>query len=85
MAIENLPGGGTLITGEHIEFARLIALRAALNLEIRTGMKRSSRGRSTLALVQAAGITDKRTKKGAYQDLDAHIVACGGFPRPLAK
>jgi hypothetical protein len=84
MAIESIPGGGHMITGERdIAVVRLLALRSALGLEIRTGMQRSSRGRSTLTIVQSMGITNKRTKKGAYQDLNAHIVANGGPDRPL--
>ena len=87
MAFENLPGGGTIVTGEaDIQLARLFALRSALGLEIRTGMKRSSRGRSTMAIVQSIeGITTAKTKAKVYADLNAFIVAHGGQDRPLAK
>jgi len=81
MAVE-VTSGATIITGEHIAIARLLTLRSGLGLEIKTGMK-LTRGRSPLAIIQGMGITNKRTKKGAYADLDAHIVSLGGQPRPL--
>lgn len=46
--IENT-SGGTVITGEHIILARLVALKHALRLEIK-GMKR--RGRSVYAIIK---------------------------------
>lgn len=39
MAIENLPGGGTVVTGEDINTYRLLALAHAAALEITTGLK----------------------------------------------
>jgi len=75
--IENT-AGGTMITGaEHIAMARLLAIRSGLGLEIRTGMKMSNRY-SPLAILQNEGITTKRTKRGAWADLDKYIVAHGG-------
>lgn len=41
MAIENIPGGGTVITGEDIPVFALITLASALALEINTGMQAS--------------------------------------------
>ena len=78
----------TVITGaEQIEMARLLTLRSALKLEIRTGMKRSSRGRSTLSLVKDAvgGGSRSWTKRDAYAALNDKIVAALGseFDRPL--
>ena len=69
---------GVMITGaENIAMVRLLAIRSGLGLEIRTGMK-MSRGYSPLAILQREGITTKKTKRGAWKDLDAHIVANGG-------
>lgn len=39
MAIENMPGGGTSITGPDIQTFRLLALVHAAALEVSTGMK----------------------------------------------
>lgn len=44
-------GGSTIITGEAIKLYRLLALRSALSLEIKTGMK-VSRGVSVLAILK---------------------------------
>ena len=80
MAVE-ITAGGTMITGEHIAVARLIALRGRLGLEIKgLGFK----GRPTSVIVREMGISQARTKRGVYADLDAHIVAGGGQSRPLA-
>jgi hypothetical protein len=69
---------GVMITGaENIAMVRLLAIRSGLGLEIRTGMK-MSRGYSPLAILQREGITTKKTKRGAWKDLDAYIVANGG-------
>lgn len=84
MAIEQMPGGGTMITGaKDIAFVRLLSIRSGLGLEIRTGMK-MSRSYSPLSILQREGITNKRTKRGAYADLDKHIVSLGGESKPLA-
>jgi hypothetical protein len=78
MAVENMPGGGTMVTGaEDIAMVRLLAIRSGLGLEIRTGMK-MSRGYSPLAILQREGITTARSKRKAWADLDAYIVAHGG-------
>jgi len=50
MAIERIPGGGMVITGESIGVARLLTLRGALSLECK-GLKR--RGRSVHSIVKA--------------------------------
>lgn len=65
---------GTIVA-EGPDATRLYALihaRRMLGLEIRTGLK-MSRGISILANLQDAGITTKRTKKGALRDLEAHL------------
>ena len=76
-----------MITGrEKIEGARWLAVRSALKLEIVTGMRRSSRGRSALALAnEITGRSDK-SKRAAYAALDKHITEAFGpqFARPLA-
>lgn len=83
MAVETF-AGGTMITGEDIQTFRWLAIRRMLKLEIETGMI-MSRGGSPLRAVQQAGITAKRTRRGAYADLDAAIVAAGGESVPLRK
>jgi hypothetical protein len=83
MAIETSEAG-TVVTGEHVISLRWMTIRRGLKLEIETGMK-LTRGRSTLAMVQAAGVTTKRTKRGAYADLDAWMVAQGFDSVPLRK
>lgn len=50
MPIENLPGGGVIITGKEIDVYRLLALKGMLHLES-IGMKRS-RGPSVLSVVK---------------------------------
>ena len=69
-------------TPEGIAMFQLLQLRSALKLEIRTGMKLSNRG-SVLATAQRRGLTTKRTKRGAYADIDAAVVAAGGESVPL--
>lgn len=49
MAIENLPGGGQVITGPDINTFRLLALAHAAALEINTGMKATRMPLSTMA------------------------------------
>jgi hypothetical protein len=39
MAIESLGNGGMAITGEHIDIYRLLAIRSALKIQVRTGLK----------------------------------------------
>lgn len=82
--------GGAVVTGPDIEFLRLRTVRAALSLEIRTGMKRSNRGRSTLELANlelghAKGSKGYiRNKVKAYEAFDALLVSEHGMPsRPL--
>ena len=60
----------------HDTMTHLLQVRAALGIEIRTGMGHSKG--SILALCQRLGYTDKRTKKGAWKDVDALITANGG-------
>jgi hypothetical protein len=74
------------ITGpENIEMARVLAVRSALGLEIRTGLKRSNRGATTLQLANEIIGMSYRDKKKAYEALNNFIVDVLGesFNRPL--
>jgi hypothetical protein len=76
-----------MVTGaDDIERTRWLRVRSALKLEILTGMKRSNRGRSTLALANEITGTDHKRKRAAYDALNAHIVATLGesFSKPLS-
>ena len=59
MAIEVSAAGTTVITGEHIELYRLLALKASLKLEI-LGMKRH--GRSVYSILKSEGYKGNKTK-----------------------
>jgi hypothetical protein len=76
-----------MITGrENIEMARVLAIRSALRLEIKTGMKRSSRGASTAQLANEITGNGSRSKVSAYNALNDLIVSILGeeFSKPLA-
>lgn len=64
-----------LDTPEQIAMFGLLAMRGRLHIEINTGVKFRQ---SSLTALQQAGITSKRTKKGALADLNAHIESLGG-------
>jgi hypothetical protein len=53
MAIENLSNGGMVITGEHIEVYRLLALRMALKLEC-SGLKSRGKPAATVRAILKA-------------------------------
>lgn len=83
-----------MITGrENVENARLLALRSALSIEVRTGMK-MSRGASaseiaTRTVLKPAGLVKegKRPNKATvYRLLNDYIVSVLGpdFDRPLS-
>lgn len=75
-----------MITGSgNIEMARVLAVRAALRLEIKTGLKRSGRGASTMALANEITGVNARTKGKAYVALNDYIVSILGqsFDRPI--
>lgn len=84
------PGGitvseqGTIAaTGaQGVETFRMIALRSALRLQARTGMK-MSRGISAITVAQQMGLTTKRTAKGAFADVNAAMVEAGYEPMSL--
>lgn len=65
----NNEGPIILDTPEQIEMARFLTVRAALRLQVRTGMK-LSRGRSAIQIAQRSGWTTKRTAKGALADMN---------------
>lgn len=52
---------------EQIEYARFAALFSGLSLQAK-GIK-MNRGRTALAILQDAGMTDKRTSKGALKQI----------------
>jgi hypothetical protein len=57
--------GGMTITGDDINTYRVLAMKHALSIEIKTGMK-MSRGVSVLKVVNQTFGTTFRTKKQAY-------------------
>lgn len=78
----NDDGGFAIDRPEQIALFHVMQVRAALGLEIRSGMKFSNKG-SLITTANQCGYSDKRTKRGVYADLDALIVANGGESRPL--
>jgi hypothetical protein len=60
MAIEITPTGATIITGEHIAVYRMLALRSMMRLEVKTGMKATSRGNPFKAVREEFGITARK-------------------------
>lgn len=78
----------TAVTGkDNIEGLRWITVRSALRLEIRSGLKRSSRGRPTIVLANEIMGTNFRSKRDAYVALNNKIVEeCGSkFDMPLEE
>jgi hypothetical protein len=77
---------GFILEGpEEIEMGRILAVRSALGLEIKTGMK-MSRGVSVLKLANDITGSTARNKVKAYEALNAFIVDRLGesFSKPLA-
>lgn len=75
MAIESTEGGGFVVTGEaDIRLYQIIALRAMLAMEIRTGMKASSNG-SPFVMLKRLGIvpSETRTKKQGLRIVDEYL------------
>jgi hypothetical protein len=74
----------TIIDQAHVPGARILAVRSALRLEIKTGMPRSNRGRPTLELANEIMGTNYKRKAQAYAELDAYVVENLGMPsKPL--
>lgn len=55
--------GNVVFTGSDIDKVRMVTIKHALRLEIKTGLKR--RGRSTLQIAREAACVEFRTKKEA--------------------
>lgn len=73
--IQNLQGGGVVVTGEGVNLFRLLALKGALKLEIK-GMRRS-RGPSASAMIKAE-FGWKGSKEKLLEKLEAHISEVSG-------
>lgn len=87
MAQEVTQDEAVVLTGDQIEKARWLSIRQALKLEIKTGMRRSNRGPSTVQLAnKITGCTSKQ-KLAAYKALNGYIVKHMGaeFDRPLPE
>jgi hypothetical protein len=50
--IESIPGGGTAVTGDHMQLLKLLTLRSALRLQKRAPKMKLSRGVSASALAK---------------------------------
>jgi len=70
MPFENIPGGGTIVTGEaDIRKVQYAAIQSALTLQVRTGLKHSRNAPpdAARAILSNAGIKPKRTIKGLLE------------------
>ena len=76
MPIEVSENGTIMATGEGVEVMRILAVRRALMLEIKTGMKMSSRY-STMNVAKNICGSPKRTKAGVLKDLEAFMDEVG--------
>ena len=64
--------GFSITTPEGIEAYRMLAIRAALRLEVRTGLKsRHNCLRAAQRVLEERGITPVRTRKQALKAMDA--------------
>lgn len=70
MPIEQMPGGGQVITGNAISYFRLLSLRGALKLEVNTKMR--SRINVAEAVRQTIGSKTKKKEK-LLAELQAYI------------
>lgn len=85
MAVEQTAGGMT-ITGEHIDLYRVLMLRRALRLEIKTGMKMhrgANVGNAIRDILDLNGVKGSRTKTTLYKQFDDLLVAHGIDHLPL--
>jgi hypothetical protein len=77
--------GGFVIEGEgNVRMASVLALRSALGLEIKTGLKR--RGRSARTIAQEfLSLPGRPATRTVYEKLNAYVVEQLGadFDRPL--
>lgn len=75
--IEVLDSGTIVASGpEGVATYRLVALRSALRLQARTGMK-MSRGFSAITTAQQMGLTKARTARKAFEDVNRAMVEAG--------
>lgn len=74
MAIE-ITASGTTITGDDVDLYRIMTIRRGLKFEIKTGMKMTRF--SMLAAANDIMGTSHRTKRKAFEDLNARMVALG--------
>lgn len=72
MTVETFGNGGMTITGDSINVFRLLTMKAALKLEVKTGMKRSSRY-TTSNLVREAIGSKTRNKAKLLSELESYI------------
>lgn len=63
-------GSQVFDTPEAIEHFRRCALGSAISIEVKTGMKRSSRGRSTLSIINETFGKSFSTKKQALEFME---------------
>jgi hypothetical protein len=65
-----------VVTGADIEAARLLAIRSALSLEIRTGLKRCGRSARTIAaeILGLDGPGRRPNKVTVYRAFDKYLV-----------
>jgi hypothetical protein len=71
MAIEHIPGGSLVITGEHITLYQLLAMRGALKLEI-LGIK-MTRGRAVSVGIRQLLVHPARDKRTLLTQFEAYI------------
>ena len=83
MAIEHTPGVGTMITDEHIELFRLMAVASALALEVNYPGMRMSKG-SVMNIAKRITGSPKRTKRGVLADLVEYTTKVFPEYRPVA-
>ncbi len=75
--IIKLPDGGFIVEGPiHIELYRLLSIRSALKLEVKTGMQ-LSRGRSAASVARALFVSEKpaRNKATLLTQVESYITA----------
>lgn len=70
---------GTMITGDDVYTYRVLAIRRGLILKIDTGLNLTRV--SCLSVAQRDGLTDRRTYRGALQDVNAWLEGRGVEPR----
>jgi hypothetical protein len=72
-----MDNGFVIDTPEGIEAFRLLALRGALRIEVRTGMIRSNRGRATSVIVREVLGSKTRDKAKLLAEFEAALREAG--------